>query len=60
MIMKYAEPYCKIHRIKLREVRIEYDVLILYCEKCRKEYTEYSDLIYWSNYEWLYDFYFFS
>lgn len=56
--MAKAEPYCKVHRIKLREVRIESDVLILYCEKCHKEYCEFADIspIYWSNYEWIYDF----
>lgn len=52
-----AEPYCKLHRIKLTFVRIEYGVKIYYCPKCRKEYTEFPDIspIYWSNYEWLYD-----
>ena len=55
--MHYAEPYCKIHYLKLRFVRIENNVEIYYCYKCNKEYTEYSDIspIYWSNYEWLYN-----
>ena len=52
-----AEPYCKIHRVKLPFVRIENGVEIYYCPKCRKEYCEFADIspIYWSNYEWLYN-----
>ena len=53
----YATPYCKKHYRVLRFVRIEFGVEIYYCDKCHKEYTEYSDIsaIYWSNYEWMYD-----
>lgn len=52
-----AEPYCKIHRVKLSFVRNESGVEIYYCSKCRKEYCEFADIspIYWSNYEFLYE-----
>lgn len=52
-----AEPYCKLHRVKLIFVRKEYGVEIYYCPKCRKEYTEFPDIspIYWSNYEHIYE-----
>lgn len=55
--MHYAEIYCKIHYLKLKFVRIELGIEIYYCSKCRKEYTEFTDIspVYWSNYEWLYD-----
>lgn len=55
--MKQAEIYCKKHRRKLRFIRNIYGVDIYYCDKCRKEYTEYPNIspIYWSNYEWLYN-----
>ena len=55
--MKMSEIYCKIHRIQLKFVRMEFGIQIYYCYKCNKEYCEFADIsdIYWSNYEWLYE-----